>query len=76
MLYKAIYKCRLCGETYHNGTKTGEEIATACMAELNAGLVNTRPMAPARTETHHCGGDYAGSLGLADFHGWEAERNG
>lgn len=72
---KAIYKCRLCGETYHNGTNAGEKVAERCMLELNVGLVCTQPMAPTMTTTHHCGGDHDGSLGLADFQGWEAEPN-
>lgn len=72
MEYKAIYKCRLCGETYRSGTTTGRDIAHACMVELNLGLVGTVALAPTMTETHNCGGDHAGSLGLADFQGWEA----
>lgn len=71
---KAIYKCRLCGETYHNGGYACKEVAARCMVELNVGLVSTAPMAPTMTETHHCGGDHAGSLGLADFQGWQAEE--
>lgn len=71
---KAIYKCRLCGELYHNGAYAGENVAERCMFELNVGLVSLAPMAPRMTETHHCGGAHAGSLGLADFQGWEREE--
>ena len=71
---KAIYKCRLCGAVYCNGATTGEAIATACMEELHAGLCGTVPMAPRMTETHRCGGPFAGSLGLADFQGWREEE--
>lgn len=71
--YKALYKCRLCGEVFQNGVTTGENMAERCMIELNAGLVCTVPMAPTMTETHNCGGDHAGSLGLADFLGWKKE---
>ncbi len=71
MEYNAIYKCRLCGETYHNGAKTGQEVAELCMLKLNVGLVCTEPQAPRLTATHNCGGRYAGSLGLADFQGWK-----
>lgn len=70
---KAIYKCRLCGEIFHNGAYAGEKIAERCMLELNAGLVSLAPMAPHMTETHTCGGAHAGSLGMADFQGWESE---
>lgn len=72
MTYKAIYKCRLCGEVYESGATTGKEVAERCMVELNVGIRGTVPMAPTMTETHDCGGDHAGSLGLADFQGWEA----
>lgn len=71
---KAVYKCRLCGETYQTGATTGKEVAELCMVELNVGVIGTVPMAPTMTETHHCGGDHAGSLGLADFQGWEKEE--
>lgn len=71
---KAIYKCRMCGELYHNGAYAGEKVAERCMLELNVGLVSLAPMAPRMTETHYCGGAHAGNLGLADFQGWEKEE--
>lgn len=74
MEYKAIYKCRLCGEVYKNGVTTGQDMAMRCMAELVCGIRGTVPIAPTMTETHYCGGDYAGSLGLADFQGWKKEE--
>lgn len=71
---KAMYKCRLCGEVFHNGATTGKEIAEVCMVEMNAGIYSgSMPLAPRMTETHSCGGDHAGSLGLADFQGWKKE---
>jgi hypothetical protein len=70
-----MFKCRLCGEVFHNGAFAGEKIAERCMMELNVGLVSLAPMAPHMTETHNCGGAYAGTLGLADFQGWVAEEN-
>ena len=71
--YKAIYKCRLCGAVYANGATTGKDVAERCMVELTCGISGTVPMAPTMNETHDCGGDHAGSLGLADFLGWEME---
>lgn len=68
---KAIYKCRLCGEVYQNGAHADKEVAGLLMVELNVGLVT--PRAPTMTETHTCGGDHAGSLGLADFLGFQGE---
>lgn len=76
MSYKAVYKCRLCGEIYRNGATAGEAIAEARMIELHLGICGTVPgsMALSMTETHHCGGPHAGSLGMADFQGWEMEN--
>ena len=71
---RAIYKCRLCGAMYSNGATTNKKLAERCMVELNVGLVCTEPQAPTMTETHYCGGDHAGSLGLADFQGWQEEE--
>ena len=73
MEYKAIYKCRLCGRTYHNGATTGAKQATLCMELLHGGIRGVVPQAPAMTETHHCGGD---CLGLADFQGWRTTPPG
>jgi hypothetical protein len=70
---KAVYKCRLCGETYTNGTHTGAKIAERCMIYMHVGLVDTQPQAPTKTDTHRCGGSRAGCLGMADFQGWEKE---
>ena len=70
---QAVYKCRLCGETYTNGCHAGETNAQTCMQFMHAGMVCTFPQAPAKTETHNCGGSRAGCLGMADFQGWEKE---
>jgi hypothetical protein len=74
MEYKAIYKCRLCGETYADGCTTGRKVAERCMAELVVGVISTQPLAPTMTTAHNCGGDHAGSLGLADFQGWKRTK--
>lgn len=71
---KAIYKCRLCGKVYHNDTETGEKVALDCITEMAIGIRVYRPQAPQMTEPHFCGGDHAGSLGLADFQGWQKEE--
>lgn len=70
---KAIYKCRLCGQTYSSGAHTGPTKAAMCMAMLVAGLVNTEPMAPRLLDSHVCNLEYSGSIGLADFQGWKKE---
>lgn len=70
---RAVYKCRLCGETYTAGGNTDANVAEHVMLCMNTGIVCTVPLAPRKTETHHCGGPRAGCLGLADFQGWEKE---
>lgn len=71
--YRAIYKCRMCGQVYPNGTETGKDMATRCMIEMVAGICGTVPLAPTHNEIHYCGGQFAGSIGLADFQGWKCE---
>lgn len=71
MEYKAVYKCRLCGERYYNGQCAGTEIAEMVLLEMNVGIRGVIQNAPQKTDTHHCGGKYTGSLGLADFQGWK-----
>lgn len=68
---KAIYKCRLCGETYQAGEPADLTTAACCMSELIYGICGTVPGAPTMHTTHCCGGDHTGSIGLADFQGWE-----
>lgn len=73
---KAMFKCRLCGQSFCNGTHTGNKsLVVRLMVEMTCGIVSTEPMAPMITEMHHCGGDHKGSLGLADFQGWEKEAD-
>lgn len=40
------------------------------MIELTCDIRGTVPMAPTITDVHDCSGEYAGSMGLADFIGW------
>lgn len=75
MTLRAVYKCRLCDEIYRTA-ETGEEMATRCMQMLHVGLLNPEPMAPTMTMTHNCRfAPYTGSLGLADFLGWQREQD-
>ena len=71
--YKAIYKCRLCGKVYHNGAETGEGGAMCNLAMIATGVKITEPLAPQPYEIHRCHSPRAGSLGLADFQGWDKE---
>lgn len=71
MEYKAVYRCRLCGAEYKPGATAGEAIAAAHMYELAADLCGIVPEAPRKIEPHLCPD---GSMGVADFLGWKAEK--
>lgn len=69
MIYKAFYKCRLCGETYEDGTTTGnKEIIDTGMSALAHGWRSKEPMFPSMTTAHRCD-DY--DTGIADFQGFK-----
>ena len=70
---RAVYKCRLCGKVYRNGAETNEDGAMCNLAMIAVGVKISEPLAPQPQEIHRCRGDHAGSLGLADFQGWEKE---
>lgn len=70
--YKAVYKCRLCGARLP-WISVNEERAESHMAEMTAGILSVTVPRVTQTRVHYCGGDHAGSLGLADFQGWEKE---
>lgn len=70
--YKTIYKCRLCGERYATGKPVKCETAIAATSCLVLNIKGVVPETPTLTDTHICGGDHTGSIGLADFQGWEA----
>lgn len=76
MEYKARYKCRLCGEVFRNTVCTEKKTAQECIVAVCLGIVHTDPLAPQLYETHDCKGTHAGSLGLAEFQGWEAVHVG
>lgn len=71
--YKAVYKCRMCGERYTTGKPVKCETAIAAMNCLALDIKGVIPETPQPTITHICGGDHASSMGLADFQGWEKE---
>lgn len=73
--YRALYKCRMCGEYFRNGPSVDVEIADRCMTWLHVGVHGGGSEEPNLTATHHCGGEYPGiALGLADFQGWKKEE--
>ena len=72
-MYRATYKCRLCGDVYYTGAVAGDRPALINLSQISAGVRVYDPQAPQLLEIHHCGGAHAGSLGLADFQGWERD---
>lgn len=66
--FEAIYKCRLCGETFNSGV-TGKTIAHATLIGF-ATNVDTSKITGNKiplNEMHYC---EDGSLGFADFQGF------
>ena len=74
--YRAMFKCRLCGERYWNGTATGsKDIVLKETTVLLIGAKPSTPMMPSMTEPHVCKGHtFKGCLGVADFIGWESVK--
>lgn len=76
--YRAIYKCRLCGETYESGvTITSRQKIVGTVAFLNyrdnSRISPTDALGITRTTPHAC---KDGSIGLSDFCGFRiAEKS-
>lgn len=67
--YKAMYKCRCCGETYESGITGNSDIAFRAVLDITLGQ-HTIIQAPTATSVHCC---ESGSFGLADFIGLKRE---
>ena len=67
--YRAIYKCRLCGEEYVSAVTGNADIAIKHMVSVTSGYNPTEYIGATITETtmHSCKG---GSMGLSDFLGF------
>jgi hypothetical protein len=75
MEYKTKYKCRLCGAEFYGPVVTNDKsTAVNCLVHMVADIRGAIAEAPGLKLMHICGGDHEGSLGLADFQGWEAVR--
>lgn len=74
--YHAMFKCRLCGERYWNGTVTTDRDLVFRETILRLlGVKTTTPMTPDLMEPHKCDGYlFDGSIGVADFLGWEEKK--
>lgn len=71
MEYKAIYKCRICGQKYTSGATTCKDIAYRTVVELTAMGYSVEAQAPTMTAPHICQGERG--VGVADFLGWEKD---
>lgn len=71
--FKAIYKCRQCGETYFDG-ETGEDIASiaTCEIAVRGCTQHGNGTFGVHRYNHHSCAD--GSYGLADFMGFRKEE--
>ena len=68
IIYKARYKCRLCGEIYEGGATTGNrDMVVKSMIEFVTGN-NIMTRAPTLDDIHFCKNS---NIGIADFIGWQ-----
>lgn len=76
MIYKAMFKCRLCGKVYESEVATGnKDITYKSMLYLTCTGKPSEPQAPTLLEVHHCKGYDSGEIGIADFIGWKEESD-
>ena len=73
--YRAIYKCRLCGEEFGSAKTGSADIAIKHMVSVTSWSKPTEYIGAPITETtmHSCKG---GSMGLADFLGFRKVEDG
>ena len=74
MMYRAIYKCRLCGKIYA-GREVNKENARFICVSLRAAEYETDTesgFSIYRVESHHCKDD---SYGMADFQGFKKVKD-
>lgn len=70
-MYKAKYKCRLCGEEYNSLCTGSEDIASKETLYVAMGIRSEQVMAPKLYDVHYC---KDGSVGMADFYGFKKEN--
>lgn len=73
--YRAIYKCRLCGEEFASAVTGNSDIAIKHMVGVTVGYNPTEYIGAPITEKtmHSCKG---GSMGMADFWGFRKVEDG
>ena len=74
MLYKAFYKCRLCGELFFRRGPWTKDAARLALLKF---IYYRQQSNIADVIEHECKGKYEGSIGLADLQGMmEEKKNG
>lgn len=74
--FKAIFKCRLCGKTYYEGTCCNhQDTVKYGTRQLCVGQKPKEVMFPTMQELHYCEDNFEGSIGIADFQGWKNEKD-
>lgn len=72
MAYKAVYKCRLCGERFYGG---GNPRTEDCARNALLKFIFYREHSNlSDMAKHECAGRYAGSIGIADLQGMMKEK--
>ena len=74
--YRAIYKCRLCGEEFEKGATPNIDVAISRMVNITHGYMSDKYYTGIQvkdTFMHSC---KDGSLGLADFLGFRKVEDG
>lgn len=69
--YSALFKCRLCGETFAASEAGGRKVAEKAAIFASMGKVS-EPQAPALHDIHIC---QNGGIGIADFLGFKEGRD-
>ena len=72
--YKAMYRCRLCGKVFFDGSEKDEHSARACINLIVTGIKPKYIAIPPMLYKHDCGEPYNG-IGLAGFIGFIAKED-
>lgn len=67
--YRAIYKCRMCGEEFENGRTKGESIANSCVIAISVLGDTIKCKSPVNLHEHYVHNCKDGSFGFSDFIG-------
>jgi len=71
MTYKAMYKCRLCGETFTDMITSNDDLVKEIIIKLCCNVKVNTIMAPDLLAPHVCSNK---GYGIADFQGFDAEE--